>query len=276
MLTLGCTGGSPCASGFCIDGVCCTTRCGGGALDDCEACSVTGGGTTDGTCTALSAAIAPTVICGSCPRARPPRSGRCAPVPHRPGCLCRYHPYLLMMTIPVAYHTRRSPGGVVLQGPTRPAPAHSRALEPGASPAAGSCYAPSMQCYRAMKEAPDGLPVVEQSSRGLGVRVGVDLAPDESGAVHPGGGGMSVSPSSLWNVPPHRRPRRLGRGSTGKDADRVFWADSHVFPRHALVVRPDPNRPEQHAFVEPARTMVFEAYQEKLVATRSDWRDGEP
>ncbi len=53
-LTLGdgatCTLGTDCLSGFCADGVCCDTACGGGDPTDCEACSVTAGGSTDGTC----------------------------------------------------------------------------------------------------------------------------------------------------------------------------------------------------------------------------------
>lgn len=39
-----------CASGICIDGVCCNTVCGGGATDDCQACSMATGGPVDGTC----------------------------------------------------------------------------------------------------------------------------------------------------------------------------------------------------------------------------------
>lgn len=38
-----------CASGHCVDGVCCDTACGDGA-DDCQACSVAGGGLLDGHC----------------------------------------------------------------------------------------------------------------------------------------------------------------------------------------------------------------------------------
>ena len=33
-----------CQSGFCVDGVCCDTACGGGAGDDCQACAVAAGG----------------------------------------------------------------------------------------------------------------------------------------------------------------------------------------------------------------------------------------
>jgi MYXO-CTERM domain-containing protein len=45
-----CASGDACASGFCVDGVCCDGACGGGAGDDCEACSVAAGAATNGSC----------------------------------------------------------------------------------------------------------------------------------------------------------------------------------------------------------------------------------
>jgi hypothetical protein len=44
-----CTMASQCESGFCVDGVCCTSACAGGAFD-CQACSVAAGASADGTC----------------------------------------------------------------------------------------------------------------------------------------------------------------------------------------------------------------------------------
>ncbi len=46
----GCSVERRCLSDLCVDGVCCATSCGGG-LDDCLACSVAMGGSSDGTCT---------------------------------------------------------------------------------------------------------------------------------------------------------------------------------------------------------------------------------
>ncbi len=40
-----CTMASDCGSGFCVDGVCCDTDCGGGATGDCRACTMAAGGT---------------------------------------------------------------------------------------------------------------------------------------------------------------------------------------------------------------------------------------
>ena len=57
-----CSGDGVCASGFCTDGVCCGTRCGGGT-SDCQACSAALTGGASGTCAPLSAALAVTVTC---------------------------------------------------------------------------------------------------------------------------------------------------------------------------------------------------------------------
>ena len=42
-----------CASGFCVDGVCCDSSCGGGDPTDCLACSLLGGSAQDGICAEL-------------------------------------------------------------------------------------------------------------------------------------------------------------------------------------------------------------------------------
>lgn len=64
-----CTSASECASGYCVDGVCCNSACGGGALDDCQACSVANGAAQNGSCGALRADVAATVTC------RPAKNG---------------------------------------------------------------------------------------------------------------------------------------------------------------------------------------------------------
>jgi hypothetical protein len=57
-----CTSSVQCASNFCVDGVCCDSACSGGT-GDCQACSVAANGTSNGTCTPLSATRAPQVTC---------------------------------------------------------------------------------------------------------------------------------------------------------------------------------------------------------------------
>jgi hypothetical protein len=50
-----CTKSADCTTGYCVDGVCCSSACGGGSPNDCQACSVAAGGSLDGTCTAAAA-----------------------------------------------------------------------------------------------------------------------------------------------------------------------------------------------------------------------------
>lgn len=59
---LPCTAGSQCASTFCVDGVCCNSACGAGALD-CQACSFASNGMSDGTCTPLTPTAAAAITC---------------------------------------------------------------------------------------------------------------------------------------------------------------------------------------------------------------------
>jgi hypothetical protein len=50
-----CSATTDCTTGFCVDGVCCDSACGGGAPDDCQACSVAAGAAADGTCAPIAA-----------------------------------------------------------------------------------------------------------------------------------------------------------------------------------------------------------------------------
>lgn len=51
-----CAAGAECASGFCVDSVCCDTACAGGTTD-CRACSVAAGAGADGVCAPITAAM---------------------------------------------------------------------------------------------------------------------------------------------------------------------------------------------------------------------------
>ncbi|MER2560870.1 MAG: hypothetical protein ABTQ32_09135, partial [Myxococcaceae bacterium] len=57
-----CTLGGECQSGFCVDGVCCDTACGGGVVD-CQACSPAAGAAVAGTCSGLTAQAAAATTC---------------------------------------------------------------------------------------------------------------------------------------------------------------------------------------------------------------------
>ncbi|MGZ3458709.1 MAG: hypothetical protein ACXU86_09405, partial [Archangium sp.] len=56
-----CTQDEACQSGYCVDGVCCESACGGGVGTDCQACSVAAGGVADGVCGIVRAEAA--VVC---------------------------------------------------------------------------------------------------------------------------------------------------------------------------------------------------------------------
>lgn len=61
-----CSAASQCESGHCVEGVCCDTACGGGADDDCQACSRAAGAAVDGTCGAVSAGTECRAAAGAC------------------------------------------------------------------------------------------------------------------------------------------------------------------------------------------------------------------
>lgn len=52
-----------CQTGFCVDGVCCESECGGADPNDCVVCSVAAGSGVDGTCSPLSGAKCTGGVC---------------------------------------------------------------------------------------------------------------------------------------------------------------------------------------------------------------------
>ena len=73
----------------------------------------------------------------------------------------------------------------------------------------------------------------------------IPVGPD--GLVHPGTGGMSVSPYDPGNLPEHRRPPEFG--GTGRDP---VWEHHSDQLGPDLQYRPDPHNPGGHGFVEPS------------------------
>lgn len=61
-----CSADAECASGFCTDGVCCESACGGGAASDCMACSIAAGAATNGACGVLAAGVTCRASGGAC------------------------------------------------------------------------------------------------------------------------------------------------------------------------------------------------------------------
>jgi hypothetical protein len=122
-----------------------------------------------------------------------------------------------------------------------------------------------------MREGVPGLPEVGPSARSLGVRSGIDVLGKNPGdVIHPGQGGLSVSPGDPMGLPRHRRPPEL-RG-TGKDA--VWEIDVNDLGPD-LQFRPDGTRTD-HGFIEPARPMTLDEFEVALARTQDRWRKLSP
>lgn len=119
--------------------------------------------------------------------------------------------------------------------------------------------------FRSMEQI-DDRPGLGSNARSLGARPDWDIPVDTLGLVRPGDGGMSVSPDSPLNLPDHRRPSEWD--GTGKDP---IWAIPKELLGDDLVYRPDPVDPS-HGFVEPARIMTFNEYEEALHETQEFWQ----
>ncbi|WP_145062086.1 hypothetical protein [Engelhardtia mirabilis] len=117
--------------------------------------------------------------------------------------------------------------------------------------------------YLGMKAEPDGRPSVASSARRLGVRVGVDVHPDQRGFGDYGGGGMSVAPDDLMHLPPHRRPKVL----SGTGLDPVFQVSSSDLGSE-LTLRRDR---ADHALAEPGGRVLLGTFERALSESRSQW-----
>ena len=124
-----------------------------------------------------------------------------------------------------------------------------------------------VRLYRSMKEDGQGFPVVAPNARSLGVRPGKDVAAILAGdLVQPLQGGLSVSTDDPMNLPYYRRPPVL-RG-TGQDP--VWEIESNQLGPD-LDYRPDPAG-AGHGFIEPARGLTLDEYQQALSATKPMWK----
>lgn len=117
-----------------------------------------------------------------------------------------------------------------------------------------------------MKDDGEGQPRCGPKARELGVRLEGDILIREDGSVGPGTGGMSVALDDPNNLPPHRRPAKFG----GLGRDPVWQIDEADLPG-TLVMRPDPEDPSRHGFVEPIESMSLFDYQDALATSRGLW-----
>ncbi|MGS0688321.1 SpvB/TcaC N-terminal domain-containing protein [Nakamurella sp. GG22] len=121
--------------------------------------------------------------------------------------------------------------------------------------------------YRGMTETAMGTPQVGSSARQLGVRSGPGPGTDipvVGGSVKPGTGGMSVSPDTPANLPPHRRPPELG--GTGKDP--VWKIEESELGTELRFNQDSPT----HGLIEPAYEMTLDAYNNALASLQSLWK----
>ncbi len=122
--------------------------------------------------------------------------------------------------------------------------------------------------YRSMKMSNMGRPACAPTARTLGARSPDDITPDLEGKVHPGTGGMSITPGDPLLLPPHRRPSHLA-GGYGKDP---AWEIREEQLGSDLLLRLDPREPGEHGFVEPSSVVLLDAYQQALCSTAPGWR----
>jgi hypothetical protein len=116
---------------------------------------------------------------------------------------------------------------------------------------------------RAMKAGQDGLPIVERSARGLGVRVPQDVQLDGEDVIP--GKGMSVTIGAIADLPPHRIPAAHG----GDSKDPVY--EMTEFLPATLALFQTPPTPS-HWEVGPRERSRLEDFELVLASTRPAWR----
>ncbi|MGH7269614.1 MAG: hypothetical protein ACREJ3_04210 [Polyangiaceae bacterium] len=121
--------------------------------------------------------------------------------------------------------------------------------------------------FRTFVTADRELPKIGIDNFMLGARVPTDIKPDAAGMLHPGKGGMSVTPNDPPGLPRiYVRPELPG----GQSTLPVFFIPSSKLGA-TLRFQPARRHPERHGFVEPAMAMKLEAYQNALGGTVTDW-----
>jgi hypothetical protein len=129
--------------------------------------------------------------------------------------------------------------------------------EPGCLPKLGFLFRP-------MKRT-GNLPVIEQSARGLGVRVPADIEP-KGGQVFPEKGrGMSATPDNPQDLPTHRRPEACG----GDGKDSLFAIERSTIDS-APGLQFDQDKPT-HGVIQPNAQMHIDAYRDRLAETQRLW-----
>ena len=129
--------------------------------------------------------------------------------------------------------------------------------------------------FRAMKRDEDGLPTIERSASGLGIRPGTDVDVDAGGNAVVNGKGMSVSPAwrvmSIFRIPKRLKDKVQGaRGSNNTYCFR-FGMGPFQAGEFAAGLELMPDSPT-HGCVIPAQLVPLSQYEIDLAATRADWQ----
>lgn len=128
--------------------------------------------------------------------------------------------------------------------------------------------------YRAMVEDTDGMPMLGLTSLKLGVRMGIDIVPDQAGMVYrpafrPGEpNGLSCSPT-IQDLPAFALPVEWG----GTNRKAVVWRIEASDLGAELIAGEDTvlQRPERHIPIGPSGPMLFDDYLRAIQATRAKW-----
>jgi hypothetical protein len=115
-------------------------------------------------------------------------------------------------------------------------------------------------------------PLLEDTPDGLGVRVPIDIRPDDNGRVKPAnakkvkGDGMSVTPGAPRRMHPKRCPRWLGG-----ENDLPLWRIDELVLSLEVRFRRDRMSSPTHGVIEPAHEMTLGEFRAAIAATRTSW-----
>jgi hypothetical protein len=134
---------------------------------------------------------------------------------------------------------------------------------------------PGEGVYRAMIEDEDGLPMLGLTALKLGVRLGIDIFPDQTGMVYRPAfrpdepNGLSCSPT-IKDLPAFALPVEWG----GTNRKAVVWRIEEYDLGAELVAQEDtsPQARGRHVSVGPSGPMLFNDYLRAIQATRSKWK----
>lgn len=134
---------------------------------------------------------------------------------------------------------------------------------------------PGEGIYRAMIEDRDGMPMLGLTSLKLGVRMGIDIVPDQSGKVYRPAfrasepNGLSCSPT-IQDLPTFALPVEWG----GSNRKAIVWRIEASDLGAELVAGEDtsPQRKGRHISIGPSGPMTFDDYLRAIQTRRIKWK----